>query len=216
MCLRRTEMKIMATLLMVSVVLLSGCQSMSRIHYRAGVMPVYQMDPSRIILAADFGDVQQDQTTQPVKKSSTDEKNKQNEESDEKQRESEEIQGARQYTEPGERVRQQTLLATGNATTNTASDSNVPGTGREASEALASVGRPGLTAPQPGGGPSLAITSRPGLQEGPATGLGIVSPFNILTPQMNLLSGTMGRCNDLVMAGFFGGSIANCEIHFGR
>lgn len=212
---RTIEIKIMMTLLMMAIGS-GGCQSLSRIHYRAGVLPIHNMNPSRIILAADFGDVQQDKATQPDKKSSTDEKNKQDEESYKKQRDSEEILAARQYTEPGERVRQQTLLASGNATNDTVSDSNLPGTGREASEALAAVGRPGLTAPQPGVGLSLAISSRPGLQEGPAAGLGFASPFNILTPQMNLLSGTMGRCNDLVMAGFFGGSIANCELHFGR
>ena len=70
---RKTEMKIMITLLVIAIGS-GGCQSLSRIHYRAGVIPVHKIDHSRIILAADFGDVPQDKTTQPAKKSSTDEK----------------------------------------------------------------------------------------------------------------------------------------------
>ena len=76
------------------------------------------------------------------------------------------------------------------------------------------VGRPGLTAPRAsvGGG----LVGRPGLQDGPATLLGFAAMQNIFTPQMNLLSGPMGRCHDLSMAGFFGGSRAVCEANFVR
>lgn len=100
---------------------------------------------------------------------------------------------------------------------------------RELAESMSVVGRPGLTAPQPNGGgrtgtlrggaefgPGVAdgVGGRPGLQEGPAAGIGFASQFNILTPQVSPLSGPMGRCNELVRAGFFRGSEANCLRHF--
>jgi len=92
--------------------------------------------------------------------------------------------------------------------------------GREFSESIAfsaagSIGRLGLTAPPT----RLAgrVTSRPGLQDGPATGLGFTSmDRNIFTLQVNRLSGATGRCQDLARAGFFGGSQTNCEQSFRR
>lgn len=94
---------------------------------------------------------------------------------------------------------------------------------RELAESMSVVGRPGLTAPQPNGrpgarelGPGVAdgVGGRPGLSEGPAAGIGFASQFNILTPQVSPLSGPMGRCNELVRAGFFRGSEATCLRHF--
>lgn len=93
------------------------------------------------------------------------------------------------------------------------------GGGRESAESsMGIVGRPGLTAPagsvRPGVGRPLM--GRPGLQQGPASLLGFAAMGNIFTPQMNLLSGPMGRCRDLSMAGFFNHSRAQCEAHFVR
>lgn len=72
------------------------------------------------------------------------------------------------------------------------------------------AGRLGLVAP-----PSQIagrVTSRPGLQDGPATGLGFASrDRNIFLVQANRLTGASGRCHDLAAAGFFGGSRAGCE-----
>ncbi|MCH7704720.1 MAG: hypothetical protein IIB61_06380 [Planctomycetes bacterium] len=126
------------------------------------------------------------------------------------------------YTAPGEAIRQAALLAMAipksDADTTLADD----GGGKELAESLLGTsttratpsvfGSPGLTAPQPT--VAGAVVSRPGLQEGPASGIGFASPFNILTPQVNPLSGPMGRCNDLVRAGFFGGNNDTCVGHF--
>ncbi len=92
--------------------------------------------------------------------------------------------------------------------------------GRELSESIAfsnagSIGRLGLTATPT----RLAgrVTSRPGLQEGPATGLGFASmDRNIFTSQINRLSGANGRCQDLARAGFFSSNRATCEQSFRR
>lgn len=92
--------------------------------------------------------------------------------------------------------------------------------GRELSESIAmsdmgTIGRLGLTAPptQFAG----RVTGRPGLQDGPATGLGFAQPDrNLFVPQLNALSGATGRCRDLAAAGFYGGSPAACEQSFRR
>ncbi|MCP4251501.1 MAG: hypothetical protein GY778_31070 [bacterium] len=92
------------------------------------------------------------------------------------------------------------------------------GAGREISESVAfsasgTIGRLGLTAPPTTVG--RAVVGRPGLQEGRAATLGFASSVNnIFRPRANPLSGSSGRCNDLVKAGFFGGSRAACEANF--
>ncbi len=128
----------------------------------------------------------------------------------------------RGYTAPGAAIRQATLLAMAIPKSEADTALAVAGGGKELAESMLGTstaaatpsvfGRPGLTAPQPT--VAGAVVSRPGLQEGPASGIGFASPFNILTPQVNPLSGPMGRCNDLVRAGFFGGNNANCVRHF--
>lgn len=97
---------------------------------------------------------------------------------------------------------------------------------RELAESMSVVGRPGLIAPQPngpggrpGGRPpptpvTQVVISRPGLQDGPGTGIGFQSRSNILTSQFSPLSGPRGRCNDLARAGFFRGSEPTCLRHF--
>jgi hypothetical protein len=125
----------------------------------------------------------------------------------------------RRYTAPGVAIQQLTLLAVGATSNRPTSASELAGAGKEATEATLGtgegvLGRPGLTAPQPT--VAGAVVSRPGLQQGPAGGLGFAEPFNILTPQFNPLSGPMGRCGDLSAAGFFGGNRTACEQHFRR
>jgi len=94
------------------------------------------------------------------------------------------------------------------------------GAGKEASESIALssdgvLGQTGLTAP-----PTMvadAVVGRPGLQRGPATGLGFASPVNnIFTPRVNPASGPNGRCAELARAGFFNGDRTACERHFRR
>ena len=96
------------------------------------------------------------------------------------------------------------------------------GAGRELSEVMSVgtdtgvvgniIGFSGLAAPQPTA--QGVVLSLPGLQEGPAAGLGFAAPFNVLTPQVNPLSGSMGRCLDLAGAGFFARDPTACERHF--
>lgn len=94
------------------------------------------------------------------------------------------------------------------------------GAGREFSETLAASrdlvgGRTGLTAPQTTA--VSAITGRPGLVEGEATGLSFASPVhNIFTARLNRATGPGGRCGELTNAGFFGGNRTACEQHFRR
>ena len=123
----------------------------------------------------------------------------------------------RGYTAPSAEIRNAVLLAIALATRDSMPE--LVGGGKELAESMLSpgtsvVGQPGLAAPQPS--ISTAVVTRPGLQEGPATGIGFASPFNILTPQVNLLSGPMGRCTDLAIAGFFGRSVSTCELSFRR
>ena len=122
------------------------------------------------------------------------------------------------YTAPSAEVRQATLAQDESESEEDDQD-ELSNAGRELAEAAAGrersfVGRPGLSATQPT--VTGVVASRPGLQEGPATGLGFASPFNLLTPQTNPLSGANGRCMDLANAGFFGGSRPACETHFRR
>ncbi len=120
------------------------------------------------------------------------------------------------YTSPGLPY-QQLAVAVAVAAVGAVADDEAK-LGRAFSESVAfsdagSIGRLGLTAPPT----RLAgrVTSRPGLQEGPATGLGFAAlDRNIFTPQINRLSGATGRCQDLARAGFFGGSRAGCEQSF--
>ena len=125
------------------------------------------------------------------------------------------------YTAPGESVRRIVLADTADKLLEDA-QSPLRGAGRELSESVSiSVGMAtsdsltglsGLGAPQPV--VATTVLSLPGLQQGPAAGLGFSSSFNVLTPQINPLSGPTGRCHDLVNVGFFSNDQAACERHF--
>jgi hypothetical protein len=119
------------------------------------------------------------------------------------------------YTAPGGAFRRLDL-AIGSAALGATADTL--GAGKEASESIALssegvLGQTGLTAP-----PTMmadAVVGRPGLQRGPATGLGFASPVNnIFTPRVNPASGPNGRCAELARAGFFNGDRAACERNF--
>lgn len=96
----------------------------------------------------------------------------------------------------------------------------VPTSVKEASESSLTVlpplaGRAGLSAPPPAF--ASVVVSRPGLQEGAATGLNFASAVNnLFTPRFNPLSGPTGRCHELAGAGFFRGRRSVCEQHFQR
>lgn len=79
-------------------------------------------------------------------------------------------------------------------------------------DGAAATGRTGLTAPQ-----TLAtssVTGRPGLIRGSVTGLSYAARNNtIFTPMVNPLTGTNGRCRQLVNAGFFSSASA-CQQRF--
>ena len=95
-----------------------------------------------------------------------------------------------------------------------------PTPAKEASESSLTVlpplaGRAGLSAPPPAF--ANVVVSRPGLQEGAATGLNFASSVNnLFTPRFNPLSGPTGRCHELAGAGFFQGRRSVCEQHFQR
>lgn len=119
------------------------------------------------------------------------------------------------YTSPG-LAYQQLAIAVTAAVVSLVDEANE--VGRELSESIllsdmGTIGRLGLTAPptQFAG----RVTGRPGLQDGPATGLGFAPPDrNLFAPQFNPLSGANGRCRDLAAAGFYGGSRSACEQSF--
>lgn len=121
------------------------------------------------------------------------------------------------YTAPGLAYQQLAIAVTAAVVSLVDDASDV---GRELSESIllsdmGTIGRLGLTAPptQFAG----RVTGRPGLQDGPATGLGFAPPDrNLFAPQFNPLSGANGRCRDLAAAGFYGGSRSACEQSFRR
>jgi len=72
------------------------------------------------------------------------------------------------------------------------------------------LGRAGLSGSTATLGTTLV--SRPGLQDGPATGLGFATPGrNVFSRQPNPFSGPGGGCEILTRAGFFGGDRGACE-----
>ncbi len=179
---------------------LAGCQSMGRI-----VEQTSQSVPPRFLLVADASTQQQPPAEEKKEKKPETEDSKKPQ------------QPERRYTAPGVAIQQISLLALGTPSSSTTAD--LAGAGREASQSSVTsgagvLGRPGLSAPQP----SVvgAVVSRPGLQAGPASGLGFAGRSNILTPQLNRLSGPTGRCGELASAGFFGRNQAACVQHFHR
>ena len=186
------------------VMAMTGCHAS---EHTIGQAAVQKSTPrTNLLLVANFDDEQQPSTN--------DKKTKPPETDDSKKPQQE-----RRYTAPGVAIQQLTLLAIGTSTTGSSAAAELAGAGREASQAGITtgesiLGRPGLTAPQPT--VAGAVVSRPGLQQGPAGGLGFAGPFDILTPQFNPLSGPMGRCGDLAAAGFFGRNQTACVQHFRR
>ena len=126
----------------------------------------------------------------------------------------------RTYTAPGAHVRGMSFLTV--ATASTAVGATLGG-GKEAAESRVSptalnstgpvTGIASLGAPQPR--TVNAIVGQPGLQQGPAIGLGLVGPHNLFIRQINLLSGPGGRCGELVTAGFFA-NVSACQAQFKR
>lgn len=124
--------------------------------------------------------------------------------------------GKPSYTAPGAAFQKMGVLlavAAPGATSGTA------GTGKEAAESrisastAAALGAPALGAPQPR---TLgAVVGQPGLQRGFASGLGFARQQTIFTPRANPLSGSTGRCNELVRTGFFPNGAA-CHAFFKR
>lgn len=188
-----------------------GCQSVRRVMYRPGQLVTATPPMPRVILAAYVPDILQTQARNAQSSRS--------EESADKSAEDESRKRKNTYTEPGPSTRQVALAA---ASTDAKEFQPVlSGAGRELSEVESNdtipaggvVGFSGLTAPQPVA--RGVVLSLPGLQQGPAAGLGFALPSNVLTPQINLLSGSMGRCQDLARAGFFARDVMACELHFG-
>jgi hypothetical protein len=125
---------------------------------------------------------------------------------------------SRGYSAPGTQVQQLSFLA---VLATTPGAIRLTDGGREGSESaigaaggLGSIGRLGMDAPQPT--VVDAVVTRAGLQRGFAAGIGFAGASNIFTPAANPVSGSMGRCQDLIRAGFFDGNTAACENHFRR
>ena len=126
----------------------------------------------------------------------------------------------RGYTAPGAAFRSISFVAPAAGTAGPVRSSR---TGHEASEAsLAAGSRNGLTgltgaaglsAPQPF--TANAVVGAPGLQRGPAIGLGLVPRNNLFTRTFNPISGSNGACSILVNAGFFP-DVAACRARLGR
>ncbi|MEK6674972.1 MAG: hypothetical protein AABZ47_04875 [Planctomycetota bacterium] len=123
-----------------------------------------------------------------------------------------------QYTAPSQALR--ILLSAFVGVVSTIPNESGAAAAKEASEMLdiavpqlPAGGRLGLAALPPGIGDSLG--GRPGLQRGPAIGLGLARNPNLFAqPQTNRVSGPLGRCVDLTRAGFFSGSQTQCQQHF--
>ena len=126
----------------------------------------------------------------------------------------------RGYTAPGAAFRNVSFVDSGAATAGSIRSSR---TGHEASEAgwaaggrdglTGLTGAPGLGAPQPF--TANAVVGAPGLQRGPAIGLGLVPRNNLFTRTINPISGPNGACSILVNAGFFPNGAA-CRAQLGR
>lgn len=116
------------------------------------------------------------------------------------------------YTAPRLPFQQLAVAVTASVLNSVAEDDSEMGSELAESVAFSSsgpIGRLGLTtAPTQLAG---RITSRRGLQEGPATGLVLTGQaHNIFTPLPNLASGPNGRCSELARSGFFGGNERTC------
>lgn len=116
------------------------------------------------------------------------------------------------YTAPRLPFQQLAVAVTASVLTSVSEDDTEIGSELAESVAFSSsgpIGRLGLTAPPT----QLAgrITSRRGLQEGPATGLVLTGRLgNIFTLGSNRAGGPNGRCRELARSGFFGGDQRAC------
>jgi hypothetical protein len=195
----------------------AGCQ-IERVFYRPQMLDVFEHPKqSQIVLAASFmQQVPPDQPTQtdhkPQEPPLADKETK----PDPETLSNDDTPTKRPYTAPGQQFQRFAVIALGLTTFGT---SDVSGLGKEVSESQVMstavlAGLPGLTAPSPIVNNVLA--GRPGLQQGFAIGLGPASDRNIFTATTNPLSGTNGRCTDLINAGFFGGNRSACTSRFRR
>jgi hypothetical protein len=205
----------------------SGC-GVGRVFYedRPVTVAVLQRSPARDAgefsdyrapLAAEFGGVRlaSYQETPPGGSGESDQSAQTSEDEDKK-----DAAGAkapvRPYTAPGTQVQRMTLLALGISAFGTADAS---GQGKEVSESMMMLASSGQAPGRLGLTGTSSITDvagvRLGLQQGFATGIGLADrDRNIFTARANPLSGSTGRCQDLISAGFFNRDRAACESHF--
>ncbi|MHC4795434.1 MAG: hypothetical protein ACYTF1_02225 [Planctomycetota bacterium] len=123
------------------------------------------------------------------------------------------------YSAPSSNLQQMSFLTI--AAASTMAGVSLPGA-KEATESsisgsrvstLGPIGAPSLGAPQ--ARTLNAIVGQPGLQRGYAIGLGLAPRHNLFTRDIIPLTGTGGRCQDLINAGFFS-NITQCQNYFRR
>lgn len=214
----------LAVFVVAAAVLSGGCQSMKETASRAAATIGKSAPIPRVVLAAYVSQPQQTQSSDtdpksretPTDQPVTDESVRRDQPTATEEETKAKEPALRGYTEPSAAIRQAALLRIALATSEDVTD--IPGGGKELAEARLDVGprvsgRSGLTPATPA--VVGEVVSRAGLQEGAVTAIGFMSELNnILVPRPNTLSGSMGRCNDLANAGFFGRSVDNCVSHF--
>lgn len=216
----------LAVLVVAAAVLSGGCQSMDGPASRAAATIGKSAPIPRVVLAAYVSQPKQTQSSDaepkpretPPDKPATDESVRVDQPTATEEEKKAKEPALRGYTAPSAARRQAALDFINLAISNEEDLTQVQGGGKELAEARFDVGpsvsgRPGLAPATPA--VVGEVVSRAGLQEGAATAIGFMSELNnILVPRPNMLSGSMGRCNDLANAGFFGRSVDNCVSHF--
>ena len=218
--------------LSVAVLATSGCQSSSRIFYRAGAIPAGVIEQPTLTLAAQEGESpepNEQAQSRPSAAATPDQPTAANGSVNDSATATQPAAEAAlppatqpavalPYTAPGPGVRQLSFMA---VLASAPASPGVHGAGREVSEAgLSSIsagslatGAAGLSAPQ--ARTLTAVVGQPGLQRGLAAGLGFARRDNLLTPRANPLTGPNGRCQDLVRAGLFSNAAA-CRQFFNQ
>jgi len=194
---------------LLAIVVLSGCQQMQRIFHAPSTVSTVAQSPAcssqPVARLAAFAPMSAEPSadrefTQPgesvtnVDSSAT----------------AIDTNGVAAYTAPKFALVPIITLATQFGRFDVRADANVARADALVSGAGGIVGRAGVTGQTATLGATLV--SRPGLLEGPATGLSFASPDrNIFVRQTNPLSGPNGACAELSRAGFFGGNRGACE-----